>query len=162
MIPTPTAPEPDFPLNRPEFKDATILVVGRNFGCGSSREHAVWALSQAGFRAILAPGKDEGFGDIFENNAYNNGLLLIELPAADWQTLARAGGAELTIDLKAQTLMLDRADGSRAVLAFTVPESQRQRLLAGLDAIAETLVHEPDIRRHEVQGPAWITPAHAS
>ena len=83
----------DFPLNRPDYKDATILVVGRNFGCGSSREHAVWAISQAGYRALIAPGKDEGFADIFEGNAYNNGLLPIELADSDWQALADAGAA---------------------------------------------------------------------
>lgn len=155
----------DFPLNRADYQDATILVVGRNFGCGSSREHAVWAIAQAGFRALVAPGKDEGFADIFEGNAYNNGLLPIELADSDWQAMAEAGAqpgsALLTIDLKSQTLTLERADGSHAAYSFTVPEAQRQRLLAGLDAIAETLAHDPDIRRHEQQAPAWITPAHA-
>ena len=83
----------DFPLNHPELKGASILVVGRNFGCGSSREHAVWAIAQAGFRAVIAPGKDEGFADIFEGNAYNNGLLPIELPENDWEEIAAAGVA---------------------------------------------------------------------
>ena len=80
----------DFPLNRPEAKGATILLVGKNFGCGSSREHAVWAVAQAGFRAVIAPGKNEGFADIFEGNAYNNGLLPIELPEADWRAARRS------------------------------------------------------------------------
>ena len=79
------AEAPDFPLNRPEARGASILVVGPNFGCGSSREHAVWAVAQAGFRAVIAPGVGEGFADIFEGNAYNNGLLPIELPREDWQ-----------------------------------------------------------------------------
>ena len=92
MLPAPRRPiddpeahgpeAPDFPLNRPEFSGATVLLVGRNFGCGSSREHAVWALAQAGYRALIAPGKDEGFADIFEGNAYNNGLLPLEIPQA--------------------------------------------------------------------------------
>src|SRR5436309_10759015 len=102
--PAPDDPEahgaeaPDFPLNQPEAKGATILVVGHNFGCGSSREHAVWAVAQAGFRAVIAPVKGEGFADIFEGNAYNNGLLPIELPREDWQVIAEAGrkGAEAT------------------------------------------------------------------
>ena len=89
--------DPGFPLNRPEARGTTVLVVGRNFGCGSSREHAVWAVQQAGFRAVIAPVKGEGFADIFEGNAFNNGLLPIELPEADWGAVAGAshgdGGA---------------------------------------------------------------------
>src|SRR5215218_2518967 len=101
---------PDFPLNDPSNRGATVLVVGRNFGCGSSREHAVWAVAQAGYRAIIAPGKGEGFADIFEGNAFNNGLLPIELAEADWKTIAEAGradgGAEVTIDLRNQAVTL--------------------------------------------------------
>src|SRR4051812_27608714 len=96
----------DFPLNAPEAKGATILVAGPNFGCGSSREHAVWAVAQAGFRAVIAPGLGEGFADIFEGNAYNNGLLPIELPKEDWARLAPLGGQEITIDLQSQTITL--------------------------------------------------------
>jgi 3-isopropylmalate/(R)-2-methylmalate dehydratase small subunit len=149
----------DFPLNRQDFKGATILVVGRNFGCGSSREHAVWAISQAGYRALIAPGKDEGFADIFEGNAFNNGLLPIELPEPEWEALAESGGAEVTIDLPSQTLTLVRTERSRVGYSFQIAEAQRQRLLSGLDAIAETLLHDDAIRRHEAQAPAWITPA---
>jgi 3-isopropylmalate/(R)-2-methylmalate dehydratase small subunit len=154
---------PDFPLNRPDMKGATILVVGRNFGCGSSREHAVWAIAQAGYRALIAPGKGEGFADIFEGNAYHNGLLPIELPEADWEAIAKAGGepggGDVSIDLQSQTLTLQRSNGSNIECSFEVPEAQRQRLLKGLDAIAETLLHDAAIRRHEQQSPAWITPA---
>src|SRR5438270_2632348 len=98
--PAPDAPErhgaeaAEFPLNRPEARGATILVVGRNFGCGSSREHAVWAVAQAGYRALIAPGKGEGFADIFEANAFNNGLLPIELPDSPWEAIARAARFE--------------------------------------------------------------------
>ncbi|MGZ3470137.1 MAG: 3-isopropylmalate dehydratase small subunit, partial [Isosphaeraceae bacterium] len=103
----------DFPLNHPELKGASILVVGRNFGCGSSREHAVWAIAQAGYRAVIAPGKGEGFADILEGNAYNNGLLPIEIPANEWEDIAAAGqgpgGAEITIDLRTWTLTLHRS-----------------------------------------------------
>src|SRR5215211_734016 len=102
--------DPGFPLNAPEAQGATVLVVGKNFGCGSSREHAVWAVAQAGYRALIAPGKHEGFADIFEGNALNNGLLPIELAEADWKTIAdagrAAGGAEVTIDLRNQAVTL--------------------------------------------------------
>ncbi|MFO0888587.1 MAG: 3-isopropylmalate dehydratase small subunit [Isosphaeraceae bacterium] len=152
---------PDFPLNQPESKGATILMVGRNFGCGSSREHAVWAIAQAGYRALIAPGKGEGFADIFEGNAFNNGLLPIELPDADWETLAaaaRPGGAEAVIDLRQQKIILHAAAGVTTTVSFDIPEAQRHRLLNGLDAIGETLLHEPAIAAHEKTAPAWLTP----
>ncbi len=149
---------PDFPLNTPEARGATILVVGSNFGCGSSREHAVWAVAQAGFRAVVAPGKGEGFADIFEGNAFNNGLLPIELPENDWKTLAAAFPGEATIDLRDGTITLhsesETSDGSRP-LTFEIPESQRHRLLNGLDAIAETLQDEPAISAYERLAPEW-------
>ncbi len=154
---------PDFPLNSPQLKGATILVVGRNFGCGSSREHAVWAIAQAGYRAVIAPGKGEGFADIFEGNAYNNGLLPIELPENEWEDIAAAGlgpdGAEITIDLQSRTLTLQRSDLTVTEFRFDFPEAQHNRLLNGLDAIAETLLHEAEIRNHELHSPSWITPA---
>jgi 3-isopropylmalate/(R)-2-methylmalate dehydratase small subunit len=169
--PEPDAPErpgaelPEFPLNMPAARGASVLVVGRNFGCGSSREHAVWAVQQAGFRALIAPGKGEGFADIFEGNAFNNGLLPIELSEADWKTVAAAvrgeGGAEVTIDLKALALAVHPARGDAFTIAFEVPEEQRQRLLRGLDAIAETLQDEPAIAALEARAPAWMTPRHA-
>lgn len=150
----------DFPLNRPEARGASILVVGPNFGCGSSREHAVWAVAQAGFRALIAPGIGEGFADIFEGNAFNNGLLPIELPEADWRAVADAAraGAEATIDLQHQTITLHRPGNGDTTVSFAVPESQRERLLRGLDAIGETLQSEEMIRRHEAKAPAWIAP----
>ena len=153
----------DFPLNQPQFQGASILVAGRNFGCGSSREHAVWAIAQAGFRAVIAPGKGEGFADIFEGNAYQNGLLPIELSAKEWDEIASPGlepaGAEVAIDLRSQTLTLYRRDGSSSDYRFDVPEAHRHRLLNGLDAIGETLLHEAEIRDHEANSPHWITPA---
>ena len=155
------AEDPSFPLNKPSAKGATILVVRKNFGCGSSREHAVWAVAQAGFRAVVAPIKGEGFADIFEGNAYGNGLLPLELPEAEWGAIAEAGrsdaGAEVTIDLQALTLTLHAPSGDRTI-AIEVPEAQRHRLLNGLDAIAETLLDEPAISSHEAKAPAWITP----
>jgi 3-isopropylmalate/(R)-2-methylmalate dehydratase small subunit len=158
--------QPAFPLNNPACKGATVLVVGQNFGCGSSREHAVWAVMQAGYRALIAPGKDAGFADIFEANAFQNGLLPIELSQEDWQSIARAareqsGRAEVTIDLRDQTVTLETAgsgpdDGPPPRFSFTIPESYRLRLLHGHDAIALTLHHDAAITRYEQQLPAWI------
>lgn len=156
----------DFPLNSAELKGATILVVGRNFGCGSSREHAVWAISQAGYRVLIAPGQDEGFADIFEGNAYNTGLLPLELPDESWRAIGQAaqapGGAEATIDLQAQVLTLHLPHQPDVRYPFEVPDRQRHRLLKGLDAIAETLLHDTDIRRHEALAPIWMVPTGAA
>jgi 3-isopropylmalate/(R)-2-methylmalate dehydratase small subunit len=166
--PDPDRPEthgalvPGFPLNAPEARGATVLAVGRNFGCGSSREHAVWAVQQAGFRAVIAPGKGEGFADIFEGNAFQTGLLPIELDPADWRAVVDAanapGGAEVTIDLSDQVIMLHPAQGAERRFSFEIPEAQRNRLLGGLDAIAETLLNEQAIRAYEQNSPAWVTP----
>jgi 3-isopropylmalate/(R)-2-methylmalate dehydratase small subunit len=156
--------DPGFPLNQPTAQGATILVVGRNFGCGSSREHAVWAVQQAGFRAVIAPGKGEGFADIFEGNAYNNGLLPIELEDSEWETIAKAGFAhpgqvEVTIDLRSQSVSLHPAANSptgEVQFRFDISESNRHRLLNGLDAIAETLLQNDDIVRFESSMPGWV------
>jgi 3-isopropylmalate/(R)-2-methylmalate dehydratase small subunit len=161
--------DPNFPLNDPALSGATVLVVGRNFGCGSSREHAVWAVMQAGYRAIIAPGRGEGFADIFESNAFQNGLLPIELSREHWHWIAAAGRdhpgrAAVTIDLRDQTVTLHRAGASAPQaeadpsFPFEVPESHRQRLLRGLDAIAETLLHEAEIQRYEQGAAAWLLP----
>src|SRR4051812_31874692 len=153
---------PEFPLNKPSARGATVLVVRRNFGCGSSREHAVWAVAQAGYRAVIAPVKGEGFADIFEGNALNNGLLPIELAEDDWKAIVEAGrasgGAEVTIDLRDRSVTLHRGGTGggegEARLAFDVSEDDRHRLLNGLDAIAETLLNDEAIRRHEQSTPA--------
>jgi 3-isopropylmalate/(R)-2-methylmalate dehydratase small subunit len=156
---------PGFPLNAPAVRDATVLAVGRNFGCGSSREHAVWAVQQAGFRAVIAPGKGEGFADIFEGNAFQSGLLPIELDPQDWRAIAGAasapGGAEVTIDLRDQVVTLHAAQGAESRFSFEIPEVQRNRLLQGLDAIAETLLNEKAIQAYERKTPAWVTPVAA-
>ncbi len=155
--------EATFPLNNPHFKGASILVVGKNFGCGSSREHAVWAVSQAGYRVLIAPGKHEGFADIFEQNSFNNGLLPIELPEADWRAIAGAVAAhptlEATVNLEASTITVHQPEGKSTSYSFEIPSEQRKRLLAGLDAIAETLLIADSISRHEQSAPAWVTPA---
>lgn len=159
----PAPPAPEFPLNAPRFAGATILVVGKNFGCGSSREHAVWAVAQAGYRVLIAPGKGEGFADIFEGNAYNNGLLPIELDDEDWQAIAQAverdEGIEASVDLRSLMITLHPSSGAGPEpVSFEVPEAQRQRLLQGLDAIGETLQREEAIRAYEQQAPLWLTP----
>jgi 3-isopropylmalate/(R)-2-methylmalate dehydratase small subunit len=166
--PDPDRPEahgaeiPGFPLNTPEVRRATILAVGRNFGCGSSREHAVWAVQQAGYRAVIAPGKGEGFADIFEGNAFNNGLLPIELDPAEWSAIVDAAKAssetEVTIDLRDLSVTLHPAAGGEARFSFTIAEADQNRLLKGLDAIAETLLNDASISDYERQAPAWITP----
>lgn len=148
--------DPSFPLNAASNEGATILVVGRNFGCGSSREHAVWAVAQGGYVAVIAPGKGEGFADIFEGNAINNGLLPIELDPGDWRRLADAPGAEATVDLGAKTVTL-HGDGDRS-FPFDVPEAARERMMRGLDAIGETLRLDSSIASYERSIPAWATP----
>ena len=142
-----TGENPDFVLNKRQYRDASILLGGKNFGCGSSREHAVWALADFGIRAVLAP----GFGRIFRNNCARNGLLAVELPQTDIDrilaaTLAAADDyiLEIEVDLNAQAIRLP--DGS--VLDFDVPEGDREMLLKGLDYIDYTLQYEKDIDAH--------------
>src|SRR3974390_3042736 len=135
----------DFPLNHEHFRTATILVAGKNFGCGSSREHAAWALGEFGFRVILAP----SFADIFRNNAGNNGLLGIELPAAIIQRIVEHAHENrpyhLSVDLEAQVI----ADDFGLSEKFRGDPFRRHRLLNGLDEIGMTLAHEADIARYE-------------
>ncbi len=135
----------DFVLNQEHYQSASILVAGKNFGCGSSREHAAWALSEFGFRAIIAP----SYADIFRTNAGNNGLLLIELDDAVVRRIAEHAQIdrpyELTIDLEAQTI----ADDFGLSENFVVEAFRRHRLLHGLDEIGMTLLHEEDISHFE-------------
>lgn len=140
------APDPRFELNQPEAIGATILIAGANFGCGSSREHAPWALGEYGFRAILS----ESFADIFYANCCQNGLLPVRLTAAEMTELFRrhaaAGGPyRLTVDL-AQGTVIDGA-GFRAT--FAMDEYRRESLLRGLDEIARTLLHAEKIAAFE-------------
>jgi 3-isopropylmalate/(R)-2-methylmalate dehydratase small subunit len=144
-------PNPAFELNRPGYAGASILVAGRNFGCGSSREHAPWALYDYGFRALIAP----SFADIFYNNCCKNGLLPVTLPdeaVTELLTKAQAQpGYQLTVDLQAQ-LVTDDA-GFRA--PFTVDPFRRDCMLRGLDDIGLTLEHEPAIAAYEARRPRW-------
>lgn len=137
----------DFPLSRPEAEGASILVTGTNFGCGSSREHAVWAIQQAGFRAVIArrTSTSPGYSDIFRQNSANCGLLLVELPDESHAYLVAAGsGAEATIDLPAQVVRL----GSDEFL-FDIAPSTKEALVGGLDLIGTTLQYEPQIGEFE-------------
>jgi 3-isopropylmalate/(R)-2-methylmalate dehydratase small subunit len=147
-----------FPLNRPEAAGATVLVVRQNFGCGSSREHAVWAIAQAGFRAVIAPrvGATPGFADIFRNNSYKNGLLPVEVSEAFADRLFRAGRGRATIDLRAKTVTAHLPDGD-ATETFPVPEGARTMLLEGLDEIGLTLQHAAAIAAYEAAHPE-LTP----
>jgi 3-isopropylmalate/(R)-2-methylmalate dehydratase small subunit len=135
----------DFVLDRPEYRGARILVAGQNFGCGSSREGAVWALAGAGFRAWIAP----SFGDIFFENSFKNGALPIVLPAERVKEirneLYKVPGAELTIDLQAQTVRLLGGSSDR----FDVDPFHKECLLAGIDEIELTLRHEDAIVAYE-------------
>jgi len=145
---------PDFVLNKPETKDAEILITRNNCGCGSSREHAVWAVVQYGFKAIIAPRQDEnpGFADIFRNNCGKNGLLTIELSEAQvdeiFQTLEKEPGVKGTVDLAAQKVTLHAASGDQ-VYAFDIAADLKTKLLEGLDDIALTLQYEADITAYE-------------
>jgi 3-isopropylmalate/(R)-2-methylmalate dehydratase small subunit len=131
----------EFVLNRPEAEGARVLVAGRNFGCGSSREHAPWALVDFGFRAVVSP----SFGDIFRTNALKNGLLTIQVDPAVHAALLASPGSEVTIDLEAKDLVL--ADGRRA--PFPIEPFARFCLLNGTDELAFLLSLEPKIAAHE-------------
>ena len=140
-------PNPDFVLNQPRYKGASILLARKNFGCGSSREHAPWALDQYGFRAIIAP----SYADIFFNNSFKNGLLPIVLSDAQVSQLfdetTAFAGYELTIDLERQVIV--KPDG--AELPFEVQPFRKYCLLNGLDDIGLTLRHADKIKTFEAQ-----------
>jgi len=135
-------PNPAFVLNQPRYQGASILVADKNFGCGSSREHAPWALGEFGFRVIIAP----SFADIFANNCFKNGMLPITLPVEEIMDRARREeGYRLTVDLERQVV----EDASGLSVSFVVDEFQRYCLLEGLDDIGLTLRHEDLIRDYE-------------
>jgi 3-isopropylmalate/(R)-2-methylmalate dehydratase small subunit len=146
------SPNPDFVLNKPEYLGASILVSGRNFGSGSSREHAPWALQQYGFRAVIAP----SFADIFRSNCYQNGFLPVVLPDnLVRQLLDRAEtepGYTLTVDLESQTV----ADERDTLASFDIDPAVRHRLLHGLDDIGLTLQNAADIAAYEQRRPAYL------
>ena len=138
---------PDFVLNQPRYQGAQILLARENFGCGSSREHAPWALLDYGFRVIVAP----SYADIFFNNCFNNGILPIVLPAAVMDRLfadvIATPGYRLQLDLAAQTLTTPNGD----VISFEVDAFRKHRLLNGLDDIGLTLQHVDEIKAYEAR-----------
>ena len=144
--------DPDFVVNQPQYEGASVLLAGPNFGCGSSREHAVWAIQQMGVGAVIAP----SFGDIFRNNSAKMGLLTIALAPADVEHLMRLvegePSASITVDLEAQTVTAS-AGFERS---FEVAPFVKHRLLNGLDDISMTLEYEPDITAFETTRPASL------
>jgi 3-isopropylmalate/(R)-2-methylmalate dehydratase small subunit len=146
----------DFVLNKPEYKGAEILLAERNFGCGSSREHAAWAINQYGFRAVIAP----SFADIFFSNAGKNGIILVRLTDAEVETLIQRCTAnpnhELTISLEDQTVT--DAEGFHAT--FDIDPFRKHCLLNGLDDIGLTLLHEDKLNAYESkhQQEFWLSP----
>ena len=139
--------DPEFVINQPRYQDASILVAGRNFGCGSSREHAPWALDDFGFRAVVAP----SFADIFANNCLKNGLLAVVLPepevAAIMQRAQQSRGYQLTIDLESRHVR----DALGLDVSFPIGDFARRCLLEGLDDIGLTLQHEAEIAAYETR-----------
>jgi len=140
---------PEFNLNKPQFKGGSILLVRENFGCGSSREHAPWALADFGFKVIIAP----SFADIFYGNAINNGLIPVRLTESEVDQLfaQTTDGAQITVDL--EQLTVTAPDGTR--FNFTIDQFQRECLLKGLDSIGWTLQHLAQIEGYEQSIPAW-------
>src|SRR6266576_3993058 len=146
-------PDPSFPLNEQRARGASILIAGRNFGCGSSREHAPWSLADFGFRAIIA----SSFADIFRNNCMKNGLLPVVLSDAEVVRLMNRAiareGFEITVDLEARQVR----DAAGFSAGFDIGDFQRDCLLNGLDDIGLTLQHETEIAAYENSRRAWIT-----
>jgi len=150
-------PNVDFELNQPRFKGRSILVVRNNFGCGSSREHAVWALFQDGYRVVIAPWKEingervPGFADIFRSNAVKNGLLTVELSSEEvdriFDLVAANEGLQATADLTSQKITFHTSEPT--VFSFEIEAGSRKRLIGGLDDISLTLQHEENITRFE-------------
>ena len=142
----------EFELNDARYQDASILIAGKNFGCGSSREHAPWALADFGFRAIIAP----SFADIFANNCLKNGLLTVGLSESDVLQLTERAqtidGYELTVDLENKIV----SDASGFSATFEIGDFQRHCLLEGLDDIGLTLQHEEPIESYEQRRPTWM------
>ncbi|NLI67820.1 MAG: 3-isopropylmalate dehydratase small subunit [Bacilli bacterium] len=138
------SPNESFILNDPKYKDATILIAGENFGSGSSREHAPWALLDYGFKAIISP----KFADIFYNNSLKNGLVLVEIDEAQvdkWMKEAEEGELRLTVDLETMTV----SDDKGVSVSFEIPEYNRQNIMNGWDEIDLTLQLEDKIREYE-------------
>ena len=144
-------PNPEFVLNQPQFAGASILLARENFGCGSSREHAPWALADYGFKTIIAP----SFADIFYGNAINNGMVPVRLKEEEvealFQLVAAHPGTKIEVDLEA-----NQVRAGALTFGFEIDEFRRYCLLNGLDAIGLTLQHEAAISAFEAKQPSWI------
>jgi 3-isopropylmalate/(R)-2-methylmalate dehydratase small subunit len=145
------APRPEFELNDPAVAGAKVLIAGANFGCGSSREHAAWALQDYGFEVVIAP----SFGDIFAMNCFKIGLVTIVLPPAELRSLADSvrGGAFVEVDLERQLIV----DPTGREIPFDFDSFQRHCLLNGLDDIARSLTHEDRIEAYEASHPPRVS-----
>ncbi|MFJ1744760.1 3-isopropylmalate dehydratase small subunit [Streptomyces sp. NPDC088116] len=147
--------DPSFVLNQPEYTGATVLVAGPDFGTGSSREHAVWALQNFGFKAVIS----SRFADIFRGNSLKNGLLtvVLEQPVVDtlWKIAESDPKAEITVDLEKRQVRAIAPDGAALTADFELDENARWRLLNGLDDISLTLQNEADIAAYEASRPAF-------
>jgi 3-isopropylmalate/(R)-2-methylmalate dehydratase small subunit len=146
--------DPSFVLNDPRYAGASIMLAGPNFGCGSSREHAPWAIEDAGFRAVIAP----SFGDIFRNNALKIGLLPVELPQESVRALMDAvlddPTTRIVVDLEGRSVSAPGVDET-----FPIEDFTRWRLMEGLDEIGLTLQHDDEISAYEARRPPWLPTA---
>jgi len=148
--------KPDFILNQPAYAGVSVLIAGDNFGCGSSREHAPWALLDFGLRCVIAP----SFADIFYNNCFENGLLPVALPEDAVKALmdeAKGGNHMVSVDLQAQTVI----SPSGRSFSFEIDPGRKEKLLKGLDAVGETLQHAGDIGVYEARRKLmrpWLEP----
>ncbi|MBX9445226.1 3-isopropylmalate dehydratase small subunit [Dickeya chrysanthemi] len=144
-------PNPDFVLNQPRYKGASILLARENFGCGSSREHAPWALTDYGFKVVIAP----SFADIFYGNSFNNQLLPVKLSDADiddlFKLVASHEGITFTVDLEVQ-----QVKAGEKTYSFEIDSFRRHCMINGLDSIGLTLQHDASIARYEQQQPAFL------
>ncbi|MCY8204074.1 3-isopropylmalate dehydratase small subunit [Bacillus sp. N12A5] len=144
-------PNPEFELNQPAYQGASILIVGENFGCGSSREHAPWALDDYGFKIIIAP----SFADIFHQNCFKNGMLPIRMPYDNWKKLVgqyENQSLQMTVDLENQ--LIHDSEGNQ--ISFEVDPHWKEMLINGYDEISLTLLLEDEIKRFESQRSSWL------
>ncbi|WP_434517487.1 3-isopropylmalate dehydratase small subunit [Bacillus subtilis] len=144
-------PNPEFELNQPVYQGASILIAGENFGCGSSREHAPWALDDYGFKIIIAP----SFADIFHQNCFKNGMLPIRMPYDNWKQLVgqyENKSLQMTVDLEKQ--LIHDSEGNQ--ISFEVDPHWKEMLINGYDEISLTLLLEDEIKQFESQRSSWF------
>ncbi|AIC99142.1 MULTISPECIES: 3-isopropylmalate dehydratase small subunit [Bacillus] len=144
-------PNPEFELNQPVYQGASILIAGENFGCGSSREHAPWALDDYGFKIIIAP----SFADIFHQNCFKNGMLPIRMPYDNWKQLVgqyENKSLQMTVDLEKQ--LIHDSEGNQ--ISFEVDSHWKEMLINGYDEISLTLLLEDEIKQFESQRSSWL------